>query len=289
MSTLRLLAADADYDVRSAVAAHPGVARSVLTRLAGDSVVQVRRAVVQKAELPAVALDGLLLDDDNDVREAALTHPNLGPHSRQLADALARGMTIPPQRLRRFSKGPQLARQLVARHPYCPPDLLDELAGDASWQVREDVARHPNIGSATAARLAGDSDRDVRRAIAVNRATPGTSLAELVNDGDEMVRRHALRNPALPRDVRERGARAVHNRAARSGALLSRVIAVSGDRLSSIEMGRRRHWQSLDWQERAALARNPSVTAGVLGRLADDADLRVRAAASGALAVRSNA
>ena len=309
---LNALATDDDYDVRCAVAAHPATPATALETLGQDVHSAVRLIIAMRADSPSQALEALTLDDDDDVRNAAMTHPALPASSLRVHAALSSGAAgSRPEGVGRPGEhrsaaaerspnvtavsvdtlaqwfGPKrtattFQRRLVGRYPATPARLLRRLVSDDNWRVREDVAMHPNASRAQLTRLGGDPDRDVRRAVATHPRTPADVLIELLADSDDRVRVAAVTNPALPIEARERHLRGVLNRAARSESSIVQAVAASCEYSPALELRRRRTRQSPHWVVRYALARNPATAPETLRLLAQDGHQLVRAAAAAA-------
>ena len=62
--------------------------------------------------------------------------------------------------------------QIVAKNFNTPKSVLEKLAEDSDWEVREAIAKNPNVPETVLEKLAEDSDWDVRKAIAGNPNTP---------------------------------------------------------------------------------------------------------------------
>ncbi len=276
---LAKLMADSDLDVRAAAVANTRNTCEAARHLISDASTKVRVALATRTDVSHDVLARLLLDDDHDVRLAALNSPACPAGIVAAHDALAGGLPVAPEVLNAAVKGPSATRLLVARHPDASSTMLDELVGDDNWVVRQAVAKHPNASLAALSSLAGDHDRDVRREVLLNPASPESLAAALLDDVDAGVRRAAASHALLDPKVRNEAANRMLLRFATKGSEWAKVLAAALPLTGRIELGRRRHWQALNWKQRLGLATNPAVQADILGRLVDDHHPAVRAAA----------
>ncbi len=283
VDVLATLAEDSDYDVRKAVAAHPSTADADVIALVADANQAVRLAVTSRVELAEVLVERLVEDESDDVRTAALAHRSCPPDLAAAHAALAAGGEVGPGVLWAASNGSLDARVAVARHRYCTEDLLDALAGDGQWRVREAVAARAGTPGHLLARLATDTDRDVRRAVAANPSVPLAVLLRLFDDTDDAVRRVVTTHPSLPTDRRERALARLLVPASRSASVASRAAVAWCPDTPRYLRRRRRFWQSPDWPVRYAVATNVATEPDLLRLLATDANRFVRAAAAGRL------
>jgi hypothetical protein len=128
----------------------------------------------------------------------------------------------------------------LAKNTNTPPEVLDCLAGDENWYVRDLVARNPNTHPKTLTRLANDEENWVRYWVARNPNTHPKTLTRLAGDKDVGVRTDVAQNPNTPPETL--------------------------DRLSYEE----------SQPVRYDVAQNPNTTPETLDRLADDKNLWVR-------------
>ena len=277
---LLALAVDSDNDVRAAVAANPSVVPDEFASFLTETDEKVRRALVGRHDISVDLLSVHLLGDDG-IRLEALEHPRLPDDIRAELDALRHGTALDIDVLRRFVN--TSARRLVAAHPSTTADLLHEIAGDASWNIREIVARHPTCDIDDLRTLAGDHDRDVRAAVGANARAPLGLLEDLADDQDPRVRRAVMSNRTWVGAGRPRRAGAFARSLLRSESSILRVIGLMSGDLDAASLRRLRHVRSIDWLERFAVAVHPCASADVRTILADDANMIVRAGAKGEL------
>jgi hypothetical protein len=79
----------------------------------------------------------------------------------------------------------------VASNSNTSPEILDRLAGDKQWLVRQDVAQNPNSQPETLARLADEYPYHVAK----NPNTPQEALARLAVSGNHVISMTAKTNP----------------------------------------------------------------------------------------------
>ncbi|MEU4096257.1 hypothetical protein [Streptomyces sp. NPDC026673] len=205
---------------------------------------KVRRMGVSWSGVPDEALDALLADPDDEVREMVLLRlrhkdpewverelPDRPCHARTgmlTNDALSRGV------VERVLASPDTPddRFMIAGNPTLPADAVRRLAVDADPEVREQIAFRSDLGAEERRVLAGDTDPRVRLAVSVHPALSEAERAaidyevpvdgtfgawprslvardhgEVRRDavsGHPMLRRRAAREPSLPADLVER-------------------------------------------------------------------------------------
>jgi hypothetical protein len=160
--TLAAMASSWDPEVRWAVASHLACPPETLAELAHDPDALVRAGVAGNRGTPVAALRALASDPEESVRAALAHHPAL-PSAVLDVWASAGGMPADPD-----------ARWSIVTHPGCPALLLDQLASDASTDMRAQVAWHHRTSVETLARLAVDPDPEVRRTAMANPNLPDT-------------------------------------------------------------------------------------------------------------------
>jgi hypothetical protein len=168
---------------------------AVLSELASDTSVGVRRLVAENPNSPPGAILTLVGDGRDSVRLAVTRNPKVKP------DVLR--------------------------------NVLSDLAGDDDTHVREAVARNPATPGRVLAFLAHDANLDVRGDVASNPSTPVATLSMLFGGKDESIIEKIGSNPSTPPDLRAAAqAELVRYRSAPSNA---GVTAGAGDRASSPE------------------------------------------------------
>ena len=90
---------------------------------------------------------------------------------------------------------------ILARNPNTSVEILQQLAGDKSPNVRARVARNPNTPVEILQQLAGDEDFDVRKAIAKNPNTPVEILQQLAGSESSDVKWRVAENPNTPVEI----------------------------------------------------------------------------------------
>jgi len=89
-------------------------------------------------------------------------------------------------------------RAETAKHPNCPPEVMQQLAHDLEPAVRHNVAANPHTPPAVLEQLAADPEPDVRWYVADNPATPDETLQRLLSDPYQTIAQQAAANPGLP-------------------------------------------------------------------------------------------
>ena len=81
------------------------------------------------------------------------------------------------------------------------PELLEKLAEDEDWEVRETVARNPKTPVDILRKLALDEDEHVRQSVAINPNTTADILKKQAEDEDWVARETVAMNPKTPDDI----------------------------------------------------------------------------------------
>jgi HEAT repeat protein len=144
----------------------------VLSELADDSSVGVRRLVAENPNSPAPAILKLAGDGRDSVRLAVTRNPKVRPEVlRNVLSDLA-------------GDDDTKVREAVARNHATPARVLAFLAHDGNLDVRGDVASNPSTSPATLSMLFGDKDEDVIEKVGSNPSAPpdlrAAARAELV-------------------------------------------------------------------------------------------------------------
>jgi hypothetical protein len=257
----------------------------LLGRIAQAPDYALRQAVAAHPQAPPEILAQLLLDEAEEVRQAAAENPRTPQVARRFAQDLLLGRPLPPERLLELSERTPGLRPLLLSHPSFPSGALRTFAFDEDWRIRQAVARNPQLDRRLLRRLGQDPDRDVRKAVAANPAAPPDLLERLLCDADEEVRQAVLANPAVPRQTLGWLERLRRADPGLSPELLARL---------ALEKPWARRWaaahpalpegvlescaKDAEWQVRQAVAHNPNTPASVLALLSSDLDHDVRQA-----------
>jgi hypothetical protein len=163
--------------------------------------------------------------------------------------------------------------------------VIDALARDSDWRVREAVAGNPSIPTPTFQALLGDEHEKVRLAAGLNVFHPFN---------DKMIRTQfaaspwmqvqlEMAEPKLPgitaavQDGNMLFRAPKTGKALRSTSLLGRIIALSQPDSAPAELARASGYR--DWRQRITIARNPATPPKVLERLSKDSNRYVAAQA----------
>jgi len=195
---------------RGLAARHPAATAPVLDELAASERTALRRHAAQHPHTTADTLHVLATDADANVRQHAAAHPNLSPETLATltragaTPGLDASTTPAPNHTPDFDtladSGP-FARQLAARHPDCPADLLERLATDPHRDVRAAVAHNPHAPAALLSQLADTDDPDLRLRLARHPHLAPDTLDDLARDPDANLRALVAQHPAVPADL----------------------------------------------------------------------------------------
>ena len=156
------------------------ISPEVLTVLARDKNVSVRRNVSRNPNTPPEALTALARDKDEYVRQIVAHNPSTPPEALTI---LARDREVD-------------IRRGVAGNSNTPPEVLTAFARDEDEYVRQNVAGNPSTPPEVLTVLSRDEVRSVRFAVAGNPSTPPEVLTVLSRDEDNRVRNAAERTLA---------------------------------------------------------------------------------------------
>ena len=165
LTLLSKLADDENVSVRREVAGNVSTPVALLTELARDEDKWVRMKVAENMHTPAALLTALAKDQDFEVRREVAGNPS-----------------IPPQVLPELSRDPDsLVRYALASNTNASFDLLAQLAQQEDSAVRAEVARNVNIRAELLIELSKHDD--VIWAVACNPNTPLEVLGDLARRG----------------------------------------------------------------------------------------------------------
>ena len=250
----------------------------------------VLESLVYNPNLTPSILAKLARDPSAKIRSLLVRHPNMTPELwQQLAEDEDREV-----------------RGAIASSTTTPIHILEAITLDTDTEVRRKVAANPNTPTTALEILSQDSLAEVRSAVAGNQYTNVIVLEQLGEDQKVEVRRAVAQNSNTPVSMREslRDLLALPYTPMPSTTLsgLSRIYKPDTDDLptllseyaqsdnafvrfvtlmhpltpvDSITEG----CQSLLWQERYAVAENPSTPAEIRQQLANDGNRIVRATA----------
>jgi hypothetical protein len=276
---LARLCLDSDSDVRTSAASNPNSSRTMLRKLANDEVTGVRLAVVNRQDAPLEALQLLCCDNDPEIRELALKHPNL---PRQMGQQFERLQALDPNlnaaQLEELVSIPT-AHAWIAKHPNVTTKLLEQLGWREHWRLREAAAGNPKLERTVLEQLAGDTDLDVLRALARNSSTSNEVLLQLIAHTDSSVRLTALENKNLEFETLQKLRRACVRQGLRSTQVFNRILALESELVPVSELRKHRHLFAAHPAERIALCLNRNLPSDAREILQHDANILVRSAA----------
>jgi len=188
-------------DAMIALARRPSVPPGLLARLAGDDSETVRRAVLERNDLPEEAVLALAQAPEQDIRlhvasaeglSGAVLDLLLADPDTTVRTLLAVRPDLGPGRLARLAADPDAeVRRAVAYAEAPGQDALTTLSVDPNAGVRRAAARHPGLPADLLPALAADPDEGVRLAVAGRDDLPEELRLKLIHDADESVRAEA--------------------------------------------------------------------------------------------------
>ena len=279
LDDIERLASSTINNCRHQVAAHPATPVNLLEQLANDEDWQIRVAVVKNPATPVVLLKQLVHDEDDRVRYY------VGQHVGKDPELLQRLTTDELRCLLRAAN----------ENPNVLAEALEQQAEDMDCLVRLDIAEHPGMTPPLLEQLfEGLSGNliDARRSVAKHPATPLAIVECLLTDPDGLVYSNACsRLHDTPFDLTDSSALNPEEHAAAERLLARNVQLFSADAdpsprrmlaLLSPWAPRKaliKHVRSIWWEERAAIAANPATPSPIRGKLVEDGNSIVRAAA----------
>jgi HEAT repeat protein len=162
----------------------------VLQTLAGDSDWHVRAAIADHRSTPLDVLHTLLKDNAHPVSESAINR----------LDTIARNESN-PEILTTLAMSKSFmayaeVRASLGRNEKSAVDILEMLANDSNWAVREAVAQNTSTPPEVLAVLASDNNYRVRSHVPGNKNTPSEVLAAFARDGEFLE--NIAGNPSTP-------------------------------------------------------------------------------------------
>ncbi|GGA06788.1 hypothetical protein [Okeania sp. KiyG1] len=305
------------YTVISPIAKRLDTPAAVLEFLANSPETNIRKIVARNPNTPSTALESLATTESDIEVLKALTHnPNLTTEALQQLSSnsnrdfliyLIRTGELSPEVWQQLAENENaIVREAIASSSITSVHILEALTLDKDTEVRRKVAANPNTPTTSLDILSQDSMAEVRTAVAGNQNTNVIVLEQLGQDEKVEVRRAVAKNPNTPALLQESlkdllGLPYVR-KASTTLSGLSRIYKPDTDDLptllseyaksdnafvrfvtlmhpltpvDSITEG----CQSLFWQERYAIAENPSTLGEIRQQLTNDSNRIVRATA----------
>ena len=268
---LTILASDPAPIVRSAAVANVSCPEAALAAAAGDEF-DVRWFLAGNPACPSEALDVIAEDPSFVLLHSVATNPNCSQQTLLRLAAWHPGAEVSDPGVARTRATDM--RSFVASNPACPPQMLQQLAGDPATLVRAAAAANPDIAAGALQKLAASPDVAVQAAAAANPACPPQMIRKLVRSADPSgsglrVISAAAANAACPQDLLRDLVRSTNP------ALRREVVtnpAATAEMLGWIA-------GCGDAVARCGAARHRSAPAVLVSRLARDASDKVRAVA----------
>ncbi len=262
---------------------------SVLELLADSPYGDVRCVVARNPRLPERALNQLAIDRDTDVIEGVLDNP--GVSAKTLENVV--------KRYRRWDKHSdpwrvQHIKVQAIRHPRVSMRVLEVLARDADYRVRNELAQSAQTPAEILAILAQDKNEDVRLAVAANPSATAVTLGLLARDRSPKSRAAVARNPSasgaslkvLARDAEPPIRKEVAGNSNTSAPILDILARDADNEVRIVVAGNSNTLgtalevlgRDADDRIRTAVAGNPSTPSAVLEILARDTKVEVQIA-----------
>ncbi len=163
----------------------------------------------------------------------------------------------------------------VGANPQTPKEILEELAQDSDWEVRQAIACNPNAPETILKMLATDRVFTVRQEVAANPSTPVELLELLIGDKDWCVRREAIAHYLQGNSSRLQ--KVLECYLEKFTPAYNHFILLLHPQIP--EMLLKHYSKSSVWLDRYAIASNPNTPLDTLRVLTGDANRIVRAAA----------
>jgi ribosomal protein L17 len=206
------LANHPELQVRQMVVRHPNVPQTVLDRAVTTA--ELRQYVAENISTPADLLVELVKSGEEEILKAIATNPSATAsvlesitktRSQDILIAQHPNATtkLLQQILWRLAMDERLSvRKYVAKHPHTPIDIL------IAWvqkqpELRLFIAQNPSISPEIIEQLAEDASAKVREALAYNSITPSYILEKLAKVSQIAVRQAVASNPKTSGSVLE--------------------------------------------------------------------------------------
>ena len=146
------------------------------------------------------------------------------------------------------------------------PEMLEELADNKYWEVRESVAENRSTPAEVLRKLAEDKNLKVRMRVAENPSTPVEILKKLAEDENLTVRCRVAYNPSTPIEILKKFAD-------NEDVFVRYGIAMNPSIPAEVLM---KLADDKVWEVRQGVAMNPNIPAEILRKLAEDKNWKVR-------------
>ena len=198
---LTILASDPASIVRSVAVGNVSCPEAVLAAATGDDP-DVRWFLAGNPACPSQALD--VVAEDSTLLHSVAANPNCSQQTLLRLAAWQPGAEVSDPGVAR-TRATDI-RSFVASNPACPPEILQQLAGDPTTRVRAAAAANPDIAARALQKLAASPDVAVQAAAASNPACPPQMIRKLVRSADPSgsglrVVSAAAANAACPQDL----------------------------------------------------------------------------------------
>ncbi len=243
------------------------------------------RLMLAKGSADQVLIFHLCFDDDDEVRSAARSNPNLDAVTIERLLRVENIQILNNLDFELLETTGVQALSFLVRNPSVDLVLLASFITHSDWRVRQALAFNPELDSRLLEQLATDEDKDVRIAVAQHPNTSTLMLEFLLGDEVEEVRLAVKSNPNSDpnwNDVLEQVERGhetvpfeVLQKFCKRGGW-SRQLALKHPNLilEILES----YLTGESWHDRLAAAHNPNLSAAQLEMLASDSDSDVRQA-----------
>ena len=227
---------------RQLVAEHPNTSAEVLAALKDQPSMPLRLTIAVHPNASAATLAALCCDIDDHVRVRALANPNCPADLIDLlvAAGSTAGLQGVTQTFGEIDEGDfallarlgPWSRFIIARHPDCPAELMNEISSDPEWRVRSGLLDNPNTPTAIIEQLLETPNSEdmaiiqclsqpqisrekllqlthhlspeVRYSLARHPAATTEILGLLATDGVKEIRRLAVGHPQTEKSVVQR-------------------------------------------------------------------------------------
>ncbi len=243
------------------------------------------RLMLAKSSSDQSLMFHLCFDDDDEVRVAARSNPNLNAVALERLSRVENIQILNSSDLELLETAGVQALSFLARNPSVNLAMLGSFITHSDWRVRQALAFNPTLDAMLLEQLSTDEDKDVRMAVAQHPNTSAFTLEFLLGDEVEEVRLAAKSNPKADpiwTDLLERVERGdktvpleVLQKCCERGGW-SRQLALRHPNLTLEVL--EPYLTGESWHDRVAAAHNPNLSAVDLEMLALDSDSDVRQA-----------
>lgn len=186
------------WRIKKKLASNLNIKTDIINNLLEDDHHHVRAAVAEREDISEKQAMILANDTSDYVRKKLAANPHISPAVTKLLTTVNENRHR--QSLEAFEKSNiatnEFKRQLgLIYDPQTPSEILNELATNANYLIRQGVAKHPNTTLETLNKFKTDENINVREKVAQSPKISVEIIEELARNSAPLVRRAIASNP----------------------------------------------------------------------------------------------